>query len=213
MGMDVRKILATTLLAGAIPLLVAGLVTSVIQAQERQSQGRIAYASLFDASTVPAPSASTQPAKASVETRPVQPPPAPQSDAENRRVGSAPARHDRGWAATLIALAIVAVILLVLRLVLKRLAPAGRLAGSSGPFQGLAAIRLSPRHQVHLVRMGRRLLVIGLAGDTMTSLGEVTDPAEIDELLAKKAGTGGTAASFAAVVPPNQSPPEKGTSA
>jgi flagellar biogenesis protein FliO len=51
---------------------------------------------------------------------------------------------------------------------------------------------LTPRHQVLIVRVGRRLLVVGDSGHGMNLLCEVTDPAEAAELLADSGAVTGT---------------------
>ena len=49
--------------------------------------------------------------------------------------------------------------------------------------------RLSPKHSVYLVRVGGRVLILGAgAGGSPTTLGEVTDPAELARLVPARPG-------------------------
>ena len=68
-----------------------------------------------------------------------------------------------------------------------------------GPIGLVGQTRLSPKHSVYLVRVGGRVLILGAgAGGSPTSLGEVTDPAELARLIpqrpARSAGPASTSA-------------------
>ncbi len=90
------------------------------------------------------------------------------------------------WLQMLGALAIVAGLIFAARYVLKRIGKIPAVgSGSEKIFRVLAAKNISARHQIVLVGMGRRMLVVGCGPEGMATLGEVTDPAEIDELLEK----------------------------
>ena len=56
----------------------------------------------------------------------------------------------------------------------------------------VGTVGLSPKHTVALVSMGRRFVLIGLSGDTMTRICEVSDPQEVAELTLRlgRSGTG-----------------------
>ncbi len=71
----------------------------------------------------------------------------------------------------------------VKRLAGSRLARPGRPGGKSGPLDVLWRGSLSPKQQVFLVRMGRRVLLVGSSAGTLTRLCEVTDAEEVAELL------------------------------
>jgi len=47
----------------------------------------------------------------------------------------------------------------------------------------LARTQLAPRQWICLVRCGRRILVVGLSGDSVTTLSEITDGEEVVEVL------------------------------
>lgn len=61
-------------------------------------------------------------------------------------------------------------------------------AGGSGRDAGLMQVvghaRLGPKQSVYLLRVGRRVLILGAGpGGSPAALGEVTDPAELERLL------------------------------
>ena len=82
-----------------------------------------------------------------------------------------------------LSLAAVAGLIVVLGWGYKRMAvgPASR---PSGPVQLVSSEMLTPKHQVMLLKVGHRILVVGDAGHGMQSLGEITDPAEVVAVLA-----------------------------
>ena len=81
------------------------------------------------------------------------------------------------------ALAIVLGLIFGLRWVLRRAFPAAATAGASRAVQVLSRTVLSPRQQLMLVRVGRRLIVVGDSGGQMAALSEITDPDEVAALL------------------------------
>jgi len=104
-------------------------------------------------------------------------------DVESRRVGG---RSDDdksdGWGRMLGALAVVAVLIFAARWFLRRWDAAGPTA-LAGPMEVLARAPVAPRQQLLLVRLGKRLVLIGAGGGAMSTLAEVTDPAEVNELI------------------------------
>lgn len=114
-------------------------------------------------------------------------------DDESRLVGGG-AGDDKsdGWLRTLGALAVVAVLIFAARWFLRRWSAAGP-AGLAGPMEVLARASVAPRQQLLLVRLGQRLVLIGAGGGAMSTLAEVTDPAEVNELMqAVKSAKDGT---------------------
>lgn len=63
-----------------------------------------------------------------------------------------------------------------------------RQGGVGGAIVLVSRTLLTPRHQVLLVRAGRRLLVVGDSGHGMNLLCQVSDPEEIADLLGTAAG-------------------------
>ncbi len=54
--------------------------------------------------------------------------------------------------------------------------------GSSNVLQVVSRASLSPKHSVALVRLGRRFVMVGIAGEQVSMLCEVNDPDEVAEL-------------------------------
>jgi flagellar biogenesis protein FliO len=90
----------------------------------------------------------------------------------------------------LAALAAVVVLIFVLRAVLTRLT--GRRATGAGGsvVQVLHRTHLGGRCEVCLVRLGRRVLLVGLGASGPVTLCEITDEQEAQALLAALAGAG-----------------------
>ena len=119
---------------------------------------------------------------------------------ENRPLSPGKGRAGGGWVQTLLALALVVGLIFAVRLVLRRLTPAARMRSAPGVIEVLAQANLSARHQVHLVRLGRRLVLVGVAGDTLNCLCEITAADEVSHVLARIEAAGeakGTAAKTA----------------
>jgi flagellar protein FliO/FliZ len=128
------------------------------------------------AATVPAEAASDDPTGRVV-------PPRTGGD-ESRPIGGGPANGGGavGWLRTLGALAVVAGLIFAARWFLRRWG-ASAPAGQAGPMEVLARASVAPRQQLLLVRLGKRLVLIGAGGGTMTTLAEVSDDAEVDDLM------------------------------
>jgi len=101
--------------------------------------------------------------------------------------------NNGGWLRTLGALAIVVALIFAARFALKRwgrLVPTGQRGQA---IEVLTEVRLASRQRLALVRLGRRLVLIGSGPTGMNTLAEVSDPAEAEELLAGlRAGARGT---------------------
>lgn len=104
-----------------------------------------------------------------------------------------------GWLQTLAALAVVVALIFVVRMLLKRFAGSSRPTRRAGAIEVLAQARLAPRQQVSLLRLGRRLVLVGSGPAGLSSLAEVTNAEEVDELLAavRSGGPGAFAGVFA----------------
>ncbi len=75
-----------------------------------------------------------------------------------------------GWTAVVIALASAAL------LILKRLPLAGRIMNTGNAIRVLGRSALSPRHSIYLIRVAnQKLLVVGVSGDRMVTLTEISD--------------------------------------
>ncbi len=66
---------------------------------------------------------------------------------------------------------------------MRRLAPPGRIVLPGEVFEVLGRAPLAGRQQVHLIRCGKKLLLVSVTTDGAETLTEVTDPLEVDRLL------------------------------
>ncbi len=81
------------------------------------------------------------------------------------------------------ALAVVVILILLLRWIAKRFFGVAGVQRSSRAVQVLSRSPLSPRQQLVLLRVGRRLLVVADGGGQMNTLSEITDADEVAALL------------------------------
>jgi len=88
---------------------------------------------------------------------------------------------------------VVAVIILMFWLARKYL-PGVRRLGGSRTIKLLARTHLSPRQSIALVRVGRRLLVVGQSADRLSALDSISDPQEVSELLGQCESDGASGA-------------------
>ncbi|HUW83920.1 MAG TPA: flagellar biosynthetic protein FliO [Phycisphaerae bacterium] len=80
------------------------------------------------------------------------------------------------------ALAVVVVLILVAAWVAKRLLPGMRRDGKRGPLQVLATTYLSPKQSLALVRCGRRMILIGVTPEHISSLAVMDDTNDLPSL-------------------------------
>jgi len=152
-------------------------------AQERPPGGPVSPGPTLTAlSTQPATRAgSTGAPKA--ESRPLSAS-RPASSLEDRRIGDGPGPRRDTTLKVIIALLVVVLVLLVLRKLMRGASRRdGGAGGAAGPLEVVASLRLSPTHQVRLVRLGQRLIAVGMTPQAIAPLAEVSDPREIVELL------------------------------
>jgi flagellar biogenesis protein FliO len=71
---------------------------------------------------------------------------------------------------------------------MRRFLGASKLAGSGSIGRILGRSHVSPKHQIAYLHVGGRVLVIGLAGDTMINLSEITEPSEVEALVGSASG-------------------------
>ena len=79
-------------------------------------------------------------------------------------------------------LILVVGLFLVVAWLLRKASPAGAAALPKEVFEILGRAPLASRHQVHLVRCGRKLLLLSLSQAGIETLSEIDDPAEVDRL-------------------------------
>ncbi len=137
---------------------------------------------------------------------------------ENKQISDSPKENGDGggyeWLQTLGALGIVIGLIFLTRWGLRRIGLVRHLGGRNNVLQVLATTSLSPRHQMFLVRMGGRVVLVGSGPGGLARLAEVTDPDEVAQLLAA-AGNGEALKSFEETQPATKAntprPPQKGT--
>jgi len=123
----------------------------------------------------PASRPASGPAASSPSPRLVRP-------SEDRPVQSGPKDAWSQWARTLAALALVVVLIVIARLMLKRFGPVSG-ARRRDMLDVLARTAVSSKHQLLLVRVGRRVVLVGQAPGGLTALSEVTQPDEVAALI------------------------------
>lgn len=107
---------------------------------------------------------------------------------DSRKIEDRPISPWSQWGRTLGALALVVVLIFVARMMLKRFGPVS--GAGSRVLDVLASSTVSPRQQLLLVRVGRRVVLVGRSPAAMATLSEVTDPEEVAELV-EAASAGG----------------------
>jgi flagellar biogenesis protein FliO len=106
--------------------------------------------------------------------------------ATTQRAGAKPGASGNGGLdvrRVTLALGGVVALILLLKLGLKRVFGVASAPRSSRAVQVLTRSPLSPRHQLMVLRVGRRLLVVADGGGQMNTLSEITDPDEVAALL------------------------------
>lgn len=87
------------------------------------------------------------------------------------------------WGKLIVLLGVVGSVLWAGLLLVKKHLPGGKQFFSSPALEVLGRTHLDPRRYVALLRVGRRLLVLGVSPDAIEGLSEITDEAEVTELL------------------------------
>ncbi len=81
------------------------------------------------------------------------------------------------------ALALVIALILFLKWGSKKVFAMPNAGGANGLMQVVSRTALAPRQQLLMVRVGRRLMIVGDSGGRLSSLGEIGDPNEVATLL------------------------------
>ena len=137
-----------------------------------------------------------RPVDAAVVAGPTKPaaPAVPQSKIESQPIGggksadaAAPASTEHsqefGVGRVVLSLAVVVGLILLLRLAGKRLFPMSSPNRSTRAVQILARTPIAPRREILLLRVGRRVIVVGETGAGMNPLCEISDPDEVAALI------------------------------
>jgi flagellar biogenesis protein FliO len=82
-----------------------------------------------------------------------------------------------------LALAVVVALIFLLRWIAKNLFAGSSAPRANGAIRVLSRMVVSPKQQVLLLQVGRRVVVVGDSGQQMSPLSEITDPDEIAALV------------------------------
>lgn len=105
------------------------------------------------------------------------------------KTGNAKKNHSLGKSApgrftlVVVYMLVCAVAAVALAYLYKKYGPKNAGPGSCKAMEVLGRTYIDPKHYVSLVRVGRKVLVVGVAGGRMTALSEIDDDAEVVELL------------------------------
>ena len=162
-------------IAAIATALAMGLVAAGAAAQESASSSR---PSVHQVATSQAASA----AASADEERPVL---SSGRGAETRPVSRDATTSLSEWARTIGALVFVVAIIFGLRALLRRFGPgpAHRKGGRGEAIEVLARSSVLPRQHLLLVRLGRRVLLLGSTAAGLSTLAEIQDGEEIAELM------------------------------
>ncbi|MFO0948587.1 MAG: flagellar biosynthetic protein FliO [Planctomycetota bacterium] len=86
------------------------------------------------------------------------------------------------WVTTALGLIVVLAVIFAAGRALRSVVPGMGGLEMSGPIHVLHRTFITPKQSACLIRCGDRILLIGLSGDRMQTLAEITDPKEIDFL-------------------------------
>lgn len=112
---------------------------------------------------------------------------------ENSRAGSGPSISRIAGSLVLVAGLIVGLGLVYRRLFANQ-------TRSGGAVTVISRQMLTPKHQVFILRLGHRLLVVGDSGNGMQPLTEVSDPAEVSAIVGEATNVSLHADAFAATL-------------
>lgn len=107
----------------------------------------------------------------------------PDGSSSTQSVAAAPVAQGMQLPRVLGALALVIGLIFVLRSVFRRSMGAGAMTNSSAVVQVLTRCLISPRQQLVLLRVGRRLIVAADCNGQLSALSEITDPDEVATLV------------------------------
>ncbi len=109
-------------------------------------------------------------------------------DGQASGTGAASAIQSVPWyRGGLFSLVVVLAVIAGIALLLKRLVPAMRVS-QNGAIDILSRNAIGPKQTLALVRMGRRVVLLGVTSDRVNMLCEVSDPVEVAELVGSSAG-------------------------
>ncbi|NIA20603.1 MAG: hypothetical protein GWP05_01245, partial [Anaerolineaceae bacterium] len=109
------------------------------------------------------------------------------SDIEKKLIGDDPSKTKSddgfGWLSLVAPLVVVLLVIVLVFWAVRKYVPGMRRLTGSSVVRVLARTYLSPRQSVTLIKVGRRILVVGQTADRLSRLGEISDGEEVSELL------------------------------
>jgi flagellar biogenesis protein FliO len=184
-------------LASVAPLFAAALVVCCLVAQPARADEQPTASGAATATDAPAAPAETQAKPSAVPKSEIEREPIRRASTSSSTANAAPTTQRAGAKTStpgtggfdvrrlLISLGVVVALILLMRFGLKRMFGVAAAPRSSRAVQVLTRSPLSPRHQLMVLRVGRRLLVVAEGGGSgqMNTLSEITDPDEVAALL------------------------------
>jgi len=183
------------------PVLIAGLAATSLAQSSSPAMPQPQWPAPGESppgSVVPAAFQQPLPAEATRESSRSLPPP---GRSKRSPAGSSP-DAPTSMVTVVASLATVLGLFLLAAWGLRRLAPAGMTALPGEVFEVLGRAPLGSRQQVHLIRCGRKLLLVSVTAGGTQTLTEVTDPPEVDRLsgLCQQARPNSATATFRQVL-------------
>lgn len=126
----------------------------------------------------------------SIKTKPLVNPVKSTRASKLGQVGQTSARsRELPWyRGAVFSLALVLAAIAALALLLRRLLPSFR-PGGVGLVEVVGRTHLSPKQTLNLVRVGRRLVLVGATSERLNALCQIDDPREVMEILARVPGS------------------------
>lgn len=131
-------------------------------------------------SAVPAATAATQPVN--VEQQLLGGHPNGPREGDRLKSGDA-SSSSSGWIRTVLSLAVVLGLIFALKWAMRKYSPGKAAPAQSKLVEVLFRTPISPKHQVMLIRVGQRVLVVGAGAEGMNTLAEISDPEQVAEVL------------------------------
>lgn len=187
-----------------LALLGIALVCCAVGAQT-SSRAKVDTNASGTSAPVGLPSDTSKTDSDSAKTEPRTPVADPDKDrpiGDRRSAASETGNSDDGWRLGFFDMLWPLVLVLggigVLFWAVRKYLPGMRKMTGSRAVEVLARTYLSPRQSVNIVRLGRRILVVGQTTDRLSALATITDPDEVSELvgLCESASAGSATSSF-----------------
>lgn len=125
-----------------------------------------------------APFSSVEPSEGAQASQTALPPPSATPPGPNH-----PAASRNNWWTPLASLSLVLVLIVVAARVFRRYVPSANPSLPSEALEVLGSSQMDPKLRLHVVRWGSRLLLLGSGPQGVQSLAELSEPAEVENLV------------------------------